>query len=215
MLTAMLSGMMLAANFILRGGSNLWIPQNVRSLGCFSAFYLDPYTGAYTDRADVVGFNACFMCTTNFVVLRGSQCVCIEHFGHLIRVDDSYCDILCDESNSTSGEPLFCGGNLGANLYCNTMAGGVCKDASPDETIADIYRDFGTNGQDEFQLLEPCLEFGCGQPPYPPFPPIAYMDYFPNLNPKDCVIYCTLMETTYAHAGWVYHTINGGKGKCP
>lgn len=198
----------------------MWIPANVRSLGCFSPFDLYPYENVYTASADEVGFSTCFMCTTNFAVLRGSQCVCIENIGHLIRINDTYCDILCDESSSVKddgikvpkSELFLCGGNLGGNLYCNTMAGDDCFNASPNETVVDMYREFGTiAGKDDFQSMESCLDLGCGQPDFSEQYKI-YVDYFPNLNPEDCVIYCTLKKTSYAHAGWVYHSTVTGKG---
>lgn len=201
----MLSGFMLAANLLLRGGNNIWIPSNVRSLGCYSPFDLQAVVtnGAGSNE---IGLSACFMCYTNFILVRGVQCMCIEDGGvaDLVPVDDNYCDIRCDEISQPSNDETFtCGGNLGANLYCNEQSGSICLDANLSQSAIKIYRDFDTNDEDDFQSMLPCLSLGCGRPETKDRNNLVYAEYFPNLNPEDCIVYCTYVKTSYAHAGWI------------
>ena len=210
MISTVFNGVLVALNFLLRGGNNIWIPSNVRSLGCYSPFDVEGlYTNAYTSTFDEVGFSTCFMCTTSFVLLRGIQCICIEDnkYLNLIRVNDTYCDILCDESVEESNLGIFlCGGNLGGNLYCNKQAGSMCLNAT-NQTASNIYEDFGIDFEEDFESVKPCLELGCGRPPNVPSN-LSYVDYFPNLNPEDCIVYCKYMTTSYAHVGWFRHPSN-------
>lgn len=204
MLGLIFNGFLLTVNFLLRGGSNVWIPSNVRSLGCYSPFNLQSVIAANSDGTEV-GLSACFMCYTNFTLLRGVQCLCLEDRGiaKLIRVNDSYCDIRCDDNSQPSNvnSSFMCGGNLGANLYCNKQAGNICH-ANPNQPAVEIYREFDKNQGNGFELMVPCLEYGCGQPGFNDKYHLEYVEYFPNLNPEDCVIYCTYMKTSYAHVGW-------------
>lgn len=203
MLGLIFNGFLLTVNLLLRGGSNVWIPSNVRPLGCYSPFNFQSVI-ANSDGTEV-GLSECFMCYTNFTLLRGVQCLCLEdrRIAELIRVNDSYCDIRCDDNSQPSNvnSSFMCGGNLGANLYCNKQAGNICH-ANPNQPAVEIYREFDKNQGNGFELMVPCLEYGCGQPGFNDKYHLEYVEYFPNLNPEDCVIYCTYMKTSYAHVGW-------------
>jgi hypothetical protein len=207
MLGSMLNvnGFLLAVNLLLRGGNNVWMPTNVRSLGCYSPFNLQSIIVNANSDGTEVGLSECFICYTNFTLIRGIQCLCIEDRGvaELIRVNDTYCDIRCDDSSQPTdmNSTFMCGGNLGANLYCNKQAGSICH-ANSNQSVVEIYRDFDKNQGNDFELMVPCLDLGCGQPDYNDKFHLVYIEYFPNLNPEDCIIYCTYMKTSYAHAGW-------------
>lgn len=191
----------------------MWVSTNVRSLGCRSPFDVPFDAMSYTNPPLTVGFSSCFICaSTDFVLLRGAQCICIEsrHVPSLVTVSDSYCDVRCTDGSSQSNDETFlCGGNLGANLYCNKL-GDACLSASSNETAVDIYREFITD-RDDFQSMEPCLTFGCGSKPEFLNPEnLPRYEYFPNLNPEDCIVYCTYVSTSYAHAGWLSQETGDG-----
>lgn len=210
MLASLFSKAILYIHFMLKGGNNVWIPSNVLPLGCYSPFDV-PYSGSQTEDPQKIGFSSCVTCLTNFVLVRGSQCICIDSrdVTKLIPVSDSYCDIRCTDGIDPDMDPLYCGGNLGGNLYCNKLSEDACLEVNANRTSVDVYRHF-----DDRTSVEECLHLGCGgRPDF--FNPVnmSYFEYFPNLNPKDCITYCSFERTSYAHAGWLMHTSASNKCK--
>lgn len=191
--------LILLSNFVIRGGYVSWNPSSVVSLGCYSPFEIRESSPVSTGGHSV-GFENCVACNTPFAILRGVQCLCLssDEYQHLTRVEDRYCDIRCDVPD------FMCGGNLGGNLYCNKLVNEtLCYSKLEDNVIAQkIYRNFEDSSKsDSFPLIEPCLALGCGPPPSI-YDYRSYYEYFPNLNPADCIIYCTYVATSYAHVGW-------------
>lgn len=211
--------MVLAVDISLHGANNVWIASNVRSLGCYSPF--EPSLSlmmTITIHPDQIDFANCNFCgLSDFVLVRGAQCICIDNniVANQMRISDTYCNIPCDPDPFYDGNEVFmCGGNLGGSLYCNTQSDIDCLNTNFNGTSVDIYRDFGTDRDGDFQSFEPCLNLGCGsRPDSDDHDNLSYVEYFPNLNPEDCVVFCTYVKTSYAHAGWQTQEIDGNIGK--
>jgi len=169
-------------------------PSMIRPLGCRMPFDLNGTTSSWITSVD--GRLSCSSCniSVDFVLIRGLQCACLtsEQVSSLIRIRDKYCDIRCNgELNGVS--ELFCGGNLGGNLYCDAHSR-TCTEIVVDqsEPLLNIYLKHDLDSI--IQQPEVCGRPGDGK--------VLREAYFPSLNPKDCIIYCSLERTTYAHIGW-------------
>jgi hypothetical protein len=171
-----------------------WDPT-IRSLGCYLPFDLGP---GISSSFGPGGLSSCQPCSTQqFVMLRGDQCLCLdaEDIPKLERVRDEYCDIQCPDSD------ILCGGNLGGNVYCNLLMENCWTINNVSEPSVDVYRSF-SDAPGGFDRQEPCLNAGCGQPDFWNRYNLTYLDYFPNISPEACVIYCTYERTAYAHVGY-------------
>lgn len=195
MLRHLLSGWMVVIG-LFYGGK--WEPSMTQHLGCYMPFNLKNNNFSWWPSNRTVGFDSCRSCNTEeFILLRGAQCLCLneEEARALRRIEEEYCDIRCDE-----GVNLFCGGNLGGNLYCHANTG-VCSHFQDNlKQTEPIYRKFDPN--DDFEMMDPCLGLACGRPKWNDTANQIYQEYMPNLNPEDCVIYCDFQNTSYAHIGW-------------
>ena len=160
-------------------------------LGCFNPFLKssDFQSSSTWNSPPKIGLATCVSCNAayGFFMVRGTQCYCLKPSAleNLTKIDDNYCDILCD--------PLLpeikCGGNLGGSLYCDSTSS---QCGTPFST-KQIYRNMSSNAT-------LCLKLKCGHPG--PKTENNYFEYFPRLEPSDCIIYCSLKKTSYAHLGW-------------
>ena len=163
------------------------------SLGCYEPFG-EPGISSSTDS--VASLSKCNCNTaTQLLFVRGGQCVCIDNADlDMNRVDESYCDIPCRDQPEMS-----CGGNFGASVYCESAnrESSTCSDLlnnSP-SVSSDVYPQF-----DNFEDVAHCMNLGCGMPEFASSKYIV--EYFPNLTPRDCVVFCIYRQSAHAHLGW-------------
>lgn len=192
-MSPILKSFLILMGFLFNGKN--WDPTAIRSLGCYLPFNLSP---SISSNFGSGGLSSCQPCKTEqFVMLRGDQCMCIDakDIPNLKRVQDQYCDVCYP------GSDIFCGGNLGGSLYCNRYVESCYSIGQVPEPSLDIYRSFNDE-PGGFERQEPCLNAGCGQPDFWNLKNLTYLDYFPDLSPESCIIFCTYEKTAYALVGY-------------
>ena len=161
--------------------------QTWTNLGCFVPFNI---AGGYTSSTVDIGSCRWINCnsTSNFYVVRGGQCLCLTK-KEATRIDDSYCDLQC----KTPG--YQCGGNFGANIYCNEDDYPDCTSLRNQSIASGVYPTLN-----EYHQVAHCLNLSCGVPPIRGAN--TFLEYFPNMTTKDCVTFCTYRQKPYAFLGW-------------
>ena len=165
--------------------------SDLQFLGCVKPFFSTPPFQMGASTLNIVpGIAACEKCNLNehIIMLRGGQCYCIQLDGLelLIPVDTIYCNIKCGDNNT-----FYCGGNLGGSVY------GDSKHNIPNSTN-NIFHYRHLNNK---KSLMSCSFISCGIPGNPECMGFK-REYLPQPNPEDCIILCSLRNSSYAMVGW-------------